>query len=193
MIVTGKKIKLEGLVGYLRDIGYGQESGNTVSWNTVEIDNLNETFKLTEDIISFYDVEKHAEEIFFHISSLIKQSDYSWHKNNTDYSKFFDELKNQPLTYFDTNQGKKEEQGKTGYSELDWDYIDAMAYRMNKNDKYPPGNWKKPIDIKKLAESAIRHARKILQEVDGDEESLQDHAIALGCNGQMINYQLKNK
>ena len=64
---------------------------------------------------------------------------------------------------------------------------------MNKNDKYPPGNWKKPIDIKKLAESAIRHARKILQEVDGDEESLQDHAIALGCNGQMINYQLKNK
>ena len=91
------------------------------------------------------------------------------------------------------NQGKKETEGKTNYEELDWDYIDAVADRMSSNKKYPPKNWQKPMDVKKLAESAMRHARKILQEIDGDEESLQDHAVALACNGQMVNFQLKNK
>jgi hypothetical protein len=48
------------------------------------------------------------------------------------------------------------------------------------------------MDVKELAKSAIRHARKILQPVEGDKESLEEHAVALACNGQMINYQLKN-
>lgn len=90
--------------------------------------------------------------------------------------------------------GVKEIEGKVNYEELDWDYIDGMANRMSKNlDKYPPKNWQKNMNIKKLAESAIRHARKILQEIDKDEETAQEHAYALGCNGMMINYQLKVK
>ena len=91
-------------------------------------------------------------------------------------------------------EGIKETENKVNYEELDWDYIDNMAERMSKNlAKYPPNNWKKKMEIKELAKSAIRHARKILQEIDGDEETLQEHSTALGCNGMMINYQLKNK
>lgn len=89
--------------------------------------------------------------------------------------------------------GKKETENKINYEELDWDYIDGMSLRMSKNlDKYPSKNWQKKMDIKKLAEASIRHARKIIQEIENDEETLQEHAIALGCNGMMINYQLKN-
>ena len=91
-------------------------------------------------------------------------------------------------------EGIKETENKVNYEELDWDYIDSMAERMSKNlAKYPPKNWQKNIEVKELAKSAIRHARKILQEIDGDEETLQEHSTALGCNGMMINYQLKNK
>ena len=90
-------------------------------------------------------------------------------------------------------EGIKETENKVNYGELDWDYIDNMSLRMSKNlDKYPPKNWQKKLDIQELAKSAIRHARKILQEIDNDEETLQQHATALGCNGMMINYQLKN-
>jgi hypothetical protein len=89
-------------------------------------------------------------------------------------------------------RGKKETENKVDYGELDWDYIDLMAERMVKNlDKYPPKNWQKKMDIIELAKSAMRHARKIMQEIDNDEETLQQHATALGCNGMMINYQLK--
>ena len=63
---------------------------------------------------------------------------------------------------------------------------------MAENIKYPPENWKKPMDVKELAKSAMRHARKILQPVEGDTETDLEHAEALGCNGMMINYQLKN-
>lgn len=90
-------------------------------------------------------------------------------------------------------RGVKESNGKINYEELDWDYIDLMSLRMNKNlEKYPPKNWQKKMNIKKLAEASIRHARKILQQIKNDEETLEEHAIALGCNGMMINYQLKN-
>lgn len=90
-------------------------------------------------------------------------------------------------------RGIKESNGKINYEELDWDYIDLMVLRMSKNlEKYPPKNWQKKMNIKKLAEASIRHARKIIQEIENDEESLQEHSIALGCNGMMINFQLKN-
>lgn len=104
------------------------------------------------------------------------------------------QIYNNPLKQIIPNQfGKKETNNKVNYEELDWDYIDGMSLRMSKNlDKYPPKNWQRKMDIKKLAEASIRHARKIIQEIENDEESLQDHAIALGCNGMMINFQLKN-
>ncbi len=87
----------------------------------------------------------------------------------------------------------KESNGKVDYSDLDWDYLDAICERIASNNfKYEKDNWKKPLDIRELAVAAIRHARKILQPVEGDSESLEDHAVALGCNGMFINYQLRN-
>lgn len=91
-----------------------------------------------------------------------------------------------------SEEGKKISNNKVDYGELDWDYIDEMALRMSKNTDYPPENWKKPMDIKELAKASIRHARKILQGVEEDKETFEDHAKALGCNGMMIHYQLKH-
>lgn len=86
----------------------------------------------------------------------------------------------------------KETEGKIDYINIDWDYLEGICKRISSNSsKYPKDNWKKPLDIKELAAATIRHARKILQPIEGDPESLEDHAIALGCNGMFINYQLK--
>lgn len=94
--------------------------------------------------------------------------------------------------YKEQVSGKKENEGKVSYSEIDWDYIDAMSDRMDENTKYPPKNYEKGMDIKELAKATIRHARKILQPIEGDPESAVDHALAIGTNGMMIHYQVKN-
>jgi hypothetical protein len=92
-----------------------------------------------------------------------------------------------------TKLGKKENEGKVTYNEIDWDYIDAMSNRMDANTKYEPLNYQKGMDVKELAKASIRHARKILQAVEGDDETVADHALALGTNGMMIFYQEKVK
>ena len=87
----------------------------------------------------------------------------------------------------------KESEGKVDYTNIDWDYLDEICNRISSNNfKYEKDNWKKPLDIKELAAATIRHARKILQPIEGDPESLEDHAAALGCNGMFIHHQLRN-
>lgn len=90
-------------------------------------------------------------------------------------------------------KGKKENEGKVSYDEIDWDFIDEMSKRMDANTKYPPLNYQKGMDVKELAKAAIRHARKILQPIEGDEETTEDHALAIGSNAMMMFYQVKNK
>lgn len=89
-------------------------------------------------------------------------------------------------------QGKKETEGKLSY-ELDWRFIEAMAKRMqdNKKGKYPPYNWKKPIDIEELKQAINRHHVEVMDGVYDDGDEYLGHVVAYACNAMMLWHQLK--
>lgn len=69
--------------------------------------------------------------------------------------------------------------------ELDWQFVEQMAKRMNENkDKYPRDNWKQPINIVELEDALIRHWFDYKR---GDER--ENHLAAIALNAMMINYQ----
>ena len=87
-------------------------------------------------------------------------------------------------------QGHKETEGKLEY-ELDWDFIQAMAERMQLNKgKYEPYNWQKPMDVDKLKQALFRHTIDVMRGVYDDTSEL-DHLSAIACNAMMLWYQLK--
>lgn len=91
---------------------------------------------------------------------------------------------------------RKDSEGKLDYSEINWDFIDAMAARMNRNkDKYPPKNYESmnEEEIKGMEQATLRHLRKILQPLKDDSESVLDHLAAIGCNAMILYYLNKNK
>lgn len=87
----------------------------------------------------------------------------------------------------------KHSEGKLFY-EFDWEFIEDMAKRMSKyKDKYPPYNWKKPIDVESLKQALFRHVIEVMKgnyEDDGEERM---HFAAIALNAMIINYQIKNK
>lgn len=91
-----------------------------------------------------------------------------------------------------TIQGIKETDKKLIY-DIDFEYIKGMAERMQLNrDKYPVGNWTKPIDIDALKQALFRHTIEIMQGNYSDEQKF-GHLYAIGCNAFMIINQLKNE
>lgn len=115
---------------------------------------------------------------------------------NTNPLKDFSTIKDDVIT--NSNRGEKEvlegfkeKNGKMDYSEINLGILDLMATRFTANKhKYPQGNMKKPIDIKDLEWALFRHIKKMIQPVNGDEESYKDHLAAILCNGSMILDQL---
>jgi len=90
--------------------------------------------------------------------------------------------------------GVKESNGKLDYSEINFDLLDLMANRFMQNKhKYPKGNMLKKIDIKELEWAAFRHLRKMIQPIENDVETYEDHLSAVACNISMILNQLKIK
>lgn len=90
-------------------------------------------------------------------------------------------------------QGIKESNGKTDYSEIDWDFIESLAKRMNKNKgKYEAGNYKKPMNINLLKQSLLRHTIEVLKDNYQDDEDDLGHLSAIALNAQFLYYQLKN-
>src|SRR5690606_731578 len=88
--------------------------------------------------------------------------------------------------------GYKEEEGKLTY-ELDWDFIKAMAQRMQKGKvKYGPYNWKKPIDTQSLLQALFRHTIEVMDGNYEDDGSIFGHLEAIACDVMMIRYQLKH-
>jgi len=88
--------------------------------------------------------------------------------------------------------GYKETKDKLIY-DIDFDYISGMAERMQMNrDKYPVGNWKKPLDLEGLKQALFRHVIAIMQDEYSDEQRY-GHLYAVGCNSFMIIQQLKNE
>lgn len=91
-----------------------------------------------------------------------------------------------------TNEGIKESDGKTDYSEINFDILDLMAARFEANKhKYPKGNMLKPIDINSLLWPIFRHWKKMKFPIVDDVESFKDHLAAIMCNCSMILDQLK--
>jgi len=89
--------------------------------------------------------------------------------------------------------GYKEEDKKTNY-ELDFEFIQQLAERMESNkNKYQPYNWQKPIDIEKLKQSLFRHVVEIMKGNFKDENREFGHLEAIALNSMFINYQLKNE
>jgi len=85
--------------------------------------------------------------------------------------------------------GKKESDNKLSY-ELDWNFIEAMAKRMEQNkDKYPPYNRKKPMDIESLKQALLRHTIEVMKGNYTDIEDY-DHLQSLSLNAMFIYYQL---
>jgi hypothetical protein len=87
-----------------------------------------------------------------------------------------------------TNTGQKEQANKTAL-ELDFDFLFAMAKRMEENKvKYGSYNWHLPIDSSTLEDALLRHAFK-LRTKEADEESYTEHLAAIACNAMMLFYQ----
>lgn len=108
------------------------------------------------------------------------------------YSILCSNSQNPPIE--ETNTFKKETEGKLGY-ELDFDFIKEMAVRMDKNDKYPPYNWKKPIntdDLNELKKALFRHVMEVMQEKYEDDGEDLGHFTAIATNAMIIHYQLKS-
>lgn len=208
--VKGSELKMQGFKEFLVD-AYGF-TDNSSDHNKVAVKTFNKTIEPCYEVgTGYFNVVEDAETLDILIKSYLgkgvidKMVNYVTtpeQMKNYDYNpERLDLSKTQPENFASANsywggfnysdEGLKESEGKTPYEELDWDYVDSMAHRMESNDKYPPENWKKEMDIRKLAASAIRHARAILEPSEYDTESQEDHAVALGCNGMMINYQLK--
>ena len=88
--------------------------------------------------------------------------------------------------------GYKETEKKLIY-DIDFDYVKKMAERMQLNrDKYPVGNWKKPLQVEDLKQALFRHTMEIMKGSYSDEQEY-GHLVALGCNAFMIIEQLKQK
>lgn len=157
--------------------------------------NINKTFYSCVDKNTghlFFKQDNHLKEFFFGRS----YKDYT-----ITYDKFmelFDKPKTQiklgkrgkGLIIDSTKQGIKESSGKTRY-ELDFDFIEAMAKRIESETKYPPYNWKKPIDVQELTNAILRHAIE-LKKGNFDDNGELGHLVAIACNAMFTYYQLKN-
>ena len=85
------------------------------------------------------------------------------------------------------NKGLKETENKIEY-DIDWSFAEQMAIRMSENkDKYPRGNWKKPIAKHLLEDAMMRH---YIAYKKGDKS--ENHLAAIACNAMMLNYQEKH-
>ena len=90
--------------------------------------------------------------------------------------------------------GKKEVEGKVSYSEIYWEFVEAMAIRMNENKvKYGPHNYRKPLQYKEeLLQSALRHLLKVIEPKEDEGETIQQHLAGVADNVMMYFYQIKN-
>lgn len=92
----------------------------------------------------------------------------------------------------DKEVGAKETAGKLDYSEINFNLFDLMAKRFSENKhKYGYGNTKKPLDLKQIEQATFRHLRKMIQPIEGDEETYLDHLCATATNLSIILDQLE--
>jgi hypothetical protein len=92
-----------------------------------------------------------------------------------------------------SEQGIKQTEGKTSFSEIDWSFVEKMAKCMNLNKgKYPPKNWQKPMNASLLLDAAQRHLIELQKDNLFDKENGAEHAVAIALNMMMYSYQINN-
>lgn len=130
----------------------------------------------------------------------IELGDIEHYWNDVDYMKNHFAKKQDSETYLynvalpvsGSYEGEKESCGKLSY-ELDFEFIEGMAQRMAQNkSKYPPYNWKKPLDPESLKQALFRHVVEIMKENYQDDGRDYGHFESIALNAMMIVYQLKN-
>jgi Domain of unknown function (DUF5664) len=93
-----------------------------------------------------------------------------------------------------SEQGIKQTEGKTSFSEIDWSFVEKMAKCMNLNKgKYPSKNWQKPMNASLLLDAAQRHLIELQKDNLFDKENGAEHAVAVALNMMMYSYQQNNR
>lgn len=91
-------------------------------------------------------------------------------------------------------EGIKETENKVDYSEINFKLLDLMAKRFNDNKhKYPKGNTLKVINKDEILWAAFRHIRKMIQPIENDPETYEDHLAAVATNMSIILDQIYRK
>lgn len=119
--------------------------------------------------------------------------DCSEEKHTITFDRFmelFSKKEEKPTFCEEVKQGYKEKDNKLSY-ELDFDFVEAMTKRIENEPKYPPYNWKKPMNINDLSNALFRHAIEIKKGNLNDNGDL-GHLIAVANNAMFMYYQLKN-
>ena len=182
---------------YMKDTDYTHYfvydiNGKKISWGSVNKDSKNnqisaEQNKTEENLVFKKDSEIHKEEL---------KPDFSFTSTPKEINDAVNDARSEGVNegVKRNNEGVKESNGKTDYSEINLEILDIMAERFTANKhKYPQGNMKKPIDIKSLEWALFRHVKKMIQPIETDEETYKDHLSAVLCNCSMILDQLKNQ
>ena len=197
---TSPEKKEEIKADWIDFIGCGIKRGKTINYeNSAEKENKEQSSKTEENLVFQKDSEIHKEELppftTNYTDDYFKRLMDVYAGNGQKYYAVSDarsEGVNEGVKR--NNEGVKESNGKTNYSEINLEILDLMAERFTANKhKYPQGNMKKPIDIKSLEWALFRHVKKMIQPIETDEETYKDHLSAVLCNCSMILDQLKNQ
>lgn len=95
------------------------------------------------------------------------------------------------IAYLNNTVGEKETEGKLDYSEINFRLLDLMAKRfMDNKHKYAKGNTLKDINKDDILWAAFRHIRKMIQPIENDPETYEDHLTAVATNMSIILDQL---
>lgn len=118
---------------------------------------------------------------------LQREPEYPTQKDRDEFKK--------KISILNNTVGKKETEGKLDYSEINFRLFDLMAKRfMDNKHKYAKGNTLKDVNKDDILWAAFRHIRKMIQPIENDTETYEDHLVAVATNMSIILDQLdKNK
>lgn len=99
------------------------------------------------------------------------------------------QLKN--ILSYKKNEGIKESEGKLSW-EVDFDFLEEIALRMESMTKYPPYNWQKPLSKRELQKALFRHVMAIMRNNFEDDGQELGHIFGAATDLMMLYYQLKH-
>lgn len=92
-----------------------------------------------------------------------------------------------------SKEGKIQDNNKLNY-EIDWDFIELLAKRMQKGkEKYEPYSWKNITNIESLKQAYFRHSLEVMKGNYFDDSQEFGHIGGCAANLMMIYYQLKDR